>query len=159
MTVRLDVTDRDGNQLNVRAQPQSSLIEALRHLENGVSAICGGMCSCAKCHVYIEKEWMERLSKGEIDERDWLAALRFDRDDSRLSCQIQLAEQFNVLRVTLAPEEIRSMWIGSRIYNKSPSRVCTDPSLLECSGRERTQVTLGHSQPSCQLASESAIQR
>ena len=27
----------------------------------GIEAVCGGACSCATCHVYLEPQWLERL--------------------------------------------------------------------------------------------------
>jgi len=37
-------------------------MEVLRDLDDGVSAICGGMCSCATCHVFIHPDWMGKLA-------------------------------------------------------------------------------------------------
>lgn len=105
MTVRLNVVDRDGNEHEVKADPNGSLMEALRELDYGVAAICGGMCSCATCHVYIAPEWAGRLPDQQGDERELVAELLYRRDNSRLSCQIPLAPGLDGLRLTLPPEE------------------------------------------------------
>lgn len=105
MTLRLNVTDRDGVEHAVDASPLSSLMEALRELEYGVSAICGGMCSCATCHVYIAPEWMDKLPDQQGDERELVAELPDHKATSRLSCQIPLSPALDGLRLTLAPEE------------------------------------------------------
>jgi len=105
MSIRLSVVDRDGGEHQVEAVPDGSLMETLRELDYGVSAICGGMCSCATCHVYIAPEWAAKLPTRQSDEGDLLAELQFRRDNSRLSCQIQLKQEYDGLRVTLAPDE------------------------------------------------------
>jgi ferredoxin, 2Fe-2S len=105
MSIRLSVVDRNGGEHEVETAPQGSLMETLRELDYGVSAICGGMCSCATCHVYIAPEWVAKLPERQSDEGDLLAELQFRQDNSRLSCQVQLKPEYDGLRVTLAPEE------------------------------------------------------
>ena len=51
---RLIVVDRDGRAHDIDAKPGVRLMEVLRELDYGVAAICGGLCSCATCHVYVE---------------------------------------------------------------------------------------------------------
>lgn len=103
--IRLHVTDRNGNEHLVEAPPNGSLMEVLRELDYGVPAICGGLCSCATCHVYIAPEWLEKLPVQHGDERDLVTELVHHRATSRLSCQIDLSAELDGLRVTLAPEE------------------------------------------------------
>lgn len=105
MAIHLHVIDREGQKHTVEAAPQGSLMEVLRELEYGVTAICGGMCSCATCHVYIAAEWIGRLTPQQGDERDLVIALEHHRDNSRLSCQIKLSEDLDDLSLTLASEE------------------------------------------------------
>jgi len=63
------------------------------------------MCSCATCHVYVDPEWVSKLPAAMSDETDMLRDLSTRRDNSRLSCQIQLTAAIDGLRVTVAPEE------------------------------------------------------
>jgi len=58
---RLIVVDRDGRAHDIDAKPGARLMEILRELDYGVAAICGGLCSCATCNVYVEPSWAERL--------------------------------------------------------------------------------------------------
>jgi 2Fe-2S ferredoxin len=103
--IRLKVTDREGGEFENRIPAEGSLMEGLRDLNYDIAAICGGMCSCATCHVYIAPEWANRLPPGESDERDLLAGLQYRRDTSRLACQISLSRQLDGLCLALAPEE------------------------------------------------------
>jgi 2Fe-2S ferredoxin len=105
MTVLLKITDREGNEHEVAAAVPATLMEALRELDYGVAAICGGMCSCATCHVYIAPEWAGKLADQQGDERELVTELQYRRENSRLSCQIELTAELDGLRVTLAPEE------------------------------------------------------
>lgn len=105
MIIRLNVVDRDDNEHALEVPAKGSLMEALREPEYGVAAICGGLCSCATCHVYIAPEWAGRLAAQQSDERDLVTELQHHRETSRLSCQIRLSGELDGLRLTLAPEE------------------------------------------------------
>jgi 2Fe-2S ferredoxin len=103
--VKLVVTDKDGRDVEVDARPGLSLMENIRALPRSVEAICGGLCSCATCHVFIDSEWIARLPPRRYEERLMLAGSRlFDGARSRLSCQIKVTEQLEGLRLTVAPE-------------------------------------------------------
>lgn len=101
----LKVIDRDGVEHEVAGQPGLKVMEILRELDYGVAAICGGMCSCATCHVYVDPQWLSRLPAPTADERELLSGLGHVRGGSRLSCQIVLTEALHQLRVTIAPDE------------------------------------------------------
>jgi 2Fe-2S ferredoxin len=101
----LRVTNRDGIEQEIKAPAGGVLMEPLRDMDDGVTAICGGMCSCATCHVYVDDTWMGKLPAAMSDETDMLKDLSSYRANSRLSCQIQLTEALEGLRVTIAPEE------------------------------------------------------
>ena len=71
----LQVVDRDGVSHEVEAKPGLKVMEVLRELDYGVAAICGGMCSCATCHVYVDPAWVDKLPPPMSDERDLLTEL------------------------------------------------------------------------------------
>lgn len=101
----IKVVDVNGSEQQLNVAVGGVLMEPLRDLDAGVSAICGGMCSCATCHVYVDPEWVSKLPVAMSDETDMLRDLTTRRDNSRLSCQIQLTAAVDGLRVTIAPEE------------------------------------------------------
>lgn len=104
--VKLVVTDRTGRVVQVDAKPGLSLMENIRDLEASVDAICGGMCACATCHVFIDPEWMERLPPRAYEEQQMLQdSSLFDPARSRLSCQIEVTDACEGLKLTVAPEE------------------------------------------------------
>jgi len=102
-TVR--VIDRDNVERVLEAPSGATLMEPLRDMEDGVAAICGGMCSCATCHVYVDPEWLPKLPPPMSDEGDMLGDLTGRQANSRLSCQIVLNDALSGLKVTIAPEE------------------------------------------------------
>jgi 2Fe-2S ferredoxin len=101
----LKVVDREGIEHAVDGKVGLKVMETLRDLDYGVAAICGGMCSCATCHVYVDPDWRDRLPAPMADERELLSDLAHYDDGSRLSCQIEFTPQLDGLRVTIAPDE------------------------------------------------------
>ncbi len=103
--ITIIVKDRFGEKHQLEAEPGDHLMEVLREVPWGVEAICGGMCSCATCHVYVDETWRGTFDTAEVDEDDLLEFLDHRKDGSRLSCQLDLKEEHDGLTVTLAPEE------------------------------------------------------
>ena len=101
----LRVVDRDGNEHEVEANTGFTLMETLRDLEYGVGAICGGMCACATCHVYVDPDWAGKLPAAQSDETELLQDLGTRRENSRLSCQVKFTQDLAGLRVTIAPDD------------------------------------------------------
>ena len=101
----LKVVDRDGVEHEVEAKPGLKVMEVLRELDYGVAAICGGMCSCATCHIYVDPAWMEKLPPPMSDERELLGELSHHRENSRLSCQVEITPALSGLKVTIAEDE------------------------------------------------------
>ena len=97
--------DLEGQEHKLRAKPDEKLMEVLREQDWGVAAICGGMCSCATCHVWLDEEWLDRFPPKDADEEELLEVLDHFQANSRLSCQLILQPQHEGLKVTLAPEE------------------------------------------------------
>ena len=101
----LRIVDRDGVEHEVDARAGLKVMETLRELDYGVAAICGGMCSCATCHIFVDPEWLTKLPPPMSDERELLVELAHHQDNSRLSCQLEFTEQLAGLRITIAPDE------------------------------------------------------
>ncbi len=102
---RMTVVDRDGKNHEIEARAGLKLMEVLRELDYGVAAICGGLCSCATCHVYIDPGWVAKLPKKQSDEQELLTELSDYRPEvSRLSCQVEFTEALSGIKVTIAPD-------------------------------------------------------
>ena len=69
-----------------------------------IEAACGGCCACATCHVYISEEWFQKLSPIDDDEESMLDQAFDVKKTSRLSCQINLTDDLDGLKLELAPD-------------------------------------------------------
>jgi 2Fe-2S ferredoxin len=99
------IVDRDGKEHRVPGRVGVSVMETLRDLDFGVAAICGGMCSCATCHVWVDSDWQGRLPPIQGDEKELLRELASYKPASRLSCQVTFTEDLSGLKVAIAPDE------------------------------------------------------
>ena len=105
--VKLIVTDKSGRETQVDARPGLSIMENIRQLPHSVEAVCGGLCSCATCHVFVEADSVPGLPPRRYEERVMLATSRsFDERRSRLSCQIKVTPALDGLKLTVAPDDL-----------------------------------------------------
>jgi 2Fe-2S ferredoxin len=95
-----------GAKHEVDAKDGLSLMEPLRDLSDGVEALCGGMCSCSTCHVFVAHDWTAKLPKPKDDELELLEGSEFYRPgESRLACQVRVSPAIEGLALTIAPAE------------------------------------------------------
>jgi 2Fe-2S ferredoxin len=100
------VTTREGEEFKLEAQVGISVMEIIRDAGlDELQALCGGCCSCATCHVYVEEGPFEALSEASADENDLLDSSDHRSSKSRLSCQLIYSDALAGLRVQIAPEE------------------------------------------------------
>ena len=103
---KLVVVSRTGDEKTVDAAEGVSVMEAIR--DNGFDellALCGGCCSCATCHVYVDPAFAGIVAPLGEDENDLLDSTDHRQDNSRLSCQLQMSDALDGLKVTIAPED------------------------------------------------------
>jgi len=101
----IEVTLRDGTVRPVQASPGLSVMELIR--DAGIDellALCGGSCSCATCHVFVDPQFVDRLPAMSRDEDDLLDSSSYRTARSRLSCQLPFTSGLDGLAVTVAPE-------------------------------------------------------
>lgn len=103
---KLVLVDRSGAELEVEAADGLSIMEVVRDSgSDEMMALCGGCCSCATCHIYVDPAFADRLPSMSMDENDLLDSSSCRKETSRLSCQIRFAAALDGLRVTIAPED------------------------------------------------------
>jgi len=101
----LVVTDRRGQETRVEAPSGMSLMRVLWEAGfDDILALCGGVCSCGTCHVYID-EGAAALAPMSADEDALLEGSGHRQETSRLSCQLLVTDEFDGLRLTIAPED------------------------------------------------------
>ncbi len=101
--LKIYVTDFNGEEHELVALEGWRVMEVIRDYELPIKAECGGACSCATCHVYVDEEWLDKLYPPTDEEEDMLDEAIDIRDNSRLSCQILVSPELNGLKVTMAP--------------------------------------------------------
>lgn len=100
----LIVVDRAGGEKAIEGKDGLTVMEVVR--DSGFDellALCGGCCSCATCHVYVDPDFTEKLPAITEDESDLLDSSDHRNETSRLSCQLILTEAVDGLRITMAP--------------------------------------------------------
>jgi len=103
---KLIVTTREGEEREIMGEAGLSVMEVIRDAGiDEILALCGGCCSCATCHVHVDPEFAAKLKPMGPDEDDLLDSTS-DRDaGSRLSCQIELTDALDGLKVRIAAED------------------------------------------------------
>ncbi|WP_019830942.1 2Fe-2S iron-sulfur cluster-binding protein [Sphingomonas sp. PR090111-T3T-6A] len=103
---KLIVVTREGQESTVEGEAGLSVMEVIRdHGFDELLAMCGGCCSCATCHVYVDDAFAGELPTMSEDENDLLDSSDHRTATSRLSCQIPFSDALDGLRVTIAPED------------------------------------------------------
>ncbi len=103
---KLTIINRAGQEQAVEANAGLSVMEIIR--DSGFDellALCGGCCSCATCHIYVDESFADRLPAISADENDLLDSSDHRTPLSRLSCQVQFADALDGMKVTIAPED------------------------------------------------------
>lgn len=94
----------DGTRFEVEAETGSTVMEnAIKNAVPGIEAECGGACACATCHVYVDEAWTDLVGEPSPMEEDMLDFAYDVRPNSRLSCQIKVADKIDGL-VVAVPE-------------------------------------------------------
>ena len=101
---KLIITDRSGKKSEIEYDSNFTLMEILRDNGYDIEASCGGCCACATCHVYIDEKWINKLKNTDDDEESMLDQAFDVKNNSRLSCQIELSEELDGLEIEIAPE-------------------------------------------------------
>ena len=100
--VHITVTDQQGNTTPLEGLAGWRVMEVIRDHGLPIKAECGGACSCATCHVYVDTAWTSKLVPANEEELERLDDAFQVEENSRLSCQIILEPSLDGLHVTLA---------------------------------------------------------
>jgi 2Fe-2S ferredoxin len=101
--MKIIVTDQDGAVHELEGLDGWRVMEVIRDWGLNIKAECGGSCTCATCHVWVDQEWYDKLSPASDDEEDLIFSTLDQKPTSRLSCQILLNDELDGLCVTLTP--------------------------------------------------------
>jgi len=98
--ITVNFINSKGELKSVNAVEGETLMECAKKNDiHEIEAECGGGCSCATCHVYIDKDWVDKIDEASEMEEDMLDFALNVQDNSRLSCQIKLEANLDGLTV------------------------------------------------------------
>ena len=104
---KVTLIDENGSDVrSFNAEPGISLMENLRNNDTeDLLAICGGLCACATCQIYLDEDSYAKVgSPGEV-EAEMIDGSGVKKPTSRLSCQIKITEESDNIRLSVAPVE------------------------------------------------------
>lgn len=68
----------------------------------GIEGSCGGVCSCATCHVWVAPDWIERVGPASEIELGMLEFEPNSNERSRLCCQIEMTDDLSGIILEVA---------------------------------------------------------
>jgi 2Fe-2S ferredoxin len=96
------ISESDGSEWEWNVDSGRSLMEAaVSNNVPGIVAECGGSCSCATCHVYVDESWLGKLEEATQEEAGLIEFLDGARPNSRLSCQVLLTDELDGLTLRI----------------------------------------------------------
>lgn len=94
--------EHNGKEHRVEAEVGTSLMQAANDgMVPGVPGDCGGVCSCATCHGYVDPAWLDKLAPRSEDEEMLLDGALNTEANSRLTCQITMSDALDGIVVRL----------------------------------------------------------
>ena len=106
-TIAVHFIADSGVTTSIEAKIGKSLMDAATSANvDGIAADCGGLMTCATCHVYVDEPFASQLGAPDAEEVAMLAFTAApSQPNSRLSCQITLGLDLNGLTVKLPPTQ------------------------------------------------------
>jgi len=105
--VKVTYIKPDGVEQAVEIESGASVMQSA--VANGIRGIigdCGGACSCATCHVYVDAAWVDKVGEKSETEVALLEEVCDPQPNSRLSCQIKVTDALNGLVVRLPAKQV-----------------------------------------------------
>ncbi len=96
----------DETRHEVEVENGYSIMEgAINNNIDGIVAECGGACACATCHSYIDAAWTDKIPTMDDMEDSMLDAAFERKDNSRLTCQIEMSDDLDGIVIHVADNE------------------------------------------------------
>lgn len=104
---RVIFVQADGTRSEVEALSGDSIMEtAIDNDIPGIIAECGGACSCATCHVYVDERFTDKLPAPDPLEDGMLECVIDRKPNSRLSCQIRVNDEIDGITVSVPESQL-----------------------------------------------------
>ncbi|MEM6475817.1 MAG: 2Fe-2S iron-sulfur cluster-binding protein [Pseudomonadota bacterium] len=101
MAIKVTFIDPRGNAVEASGETGDSLLRVGQAAGLPLEGTCEGQMACSTCHVIVAAQWFDKLAEASEEEEDMLDFAAGARRTSRLSCQIDLAEELDGLEVSV----------------------------------------------------------
>lgn len=99
--------EHNGSKHQVEVSEGTSLMQAaVDNLVPGILGDCGGSCSCATCHAYVDDAWAGRMPEPSSDEEMMLEGVLERAATSRLCCQLKAKAEWDGLALRLPETQL-----------------------------------------------------
>ena len=102
--MKIEFVTSNGDTVSAQTQAGDNLLRVAQAAGLPLEGTCEGQMACSTCHVIVAGEWFDRLEEASEEEEDMLDLAAGVARTSRLSCQIDLTEEMDVLTVTIPAE-------------------------------------------------------
>lgn len=88
-----------GDKIVVDSEEPNLMRAAVKNSVEGILGDCGGVASCATCHVHIDPQWIDKVGPASEIEQGMLELEDEVCETSRLGCQVELTPELDGLVV------------------------------------------------------------
>lgn len=96
--------DLNKEKITLEADSGSLMELAVQNGVEGIDGDCGGVCSCATCHVHVAEQDAEKVGEANEIEQDMLELDDNANEFSRLCCQIEVSDALDGATFVVAGE-------------------------------------------------------
>jgi 2Fe-2S ferredoxin len=99
---KITYVEQNGNKHEIDLPEGASVMQgAINNSVPGIDGDCGGECACGTCHIYVDREWLDKLDFIGDAEASMLSFADGALPNSRLACQIKMSRELDGLVVAL----------------------------------------------------------
>lgn len=94
--------DHSGSEYEINVELGQTVMDAAtKNMIPGIIGDCGGYCSCATCHAYVDSDWGGSVPAPTSEEIDLLDCAIDVAENSRLTCQIKMTDELDGIRIKI----------------------------------------------------------
>ena len=108
-TIRLTMTDGDGDNFEIAMVPGQRLHEAALDAGVDLECACDGEAMCSTCHCIFTEDVFDLLPEASEEEEDMLDLALGLTETSRLACQVKYQKELDKCHITL-PNEVQDFY-------------------------------------------------
>jgi len=112
--VNITFITKTGDRIPVKGKVGDNILYLAHRHQIPMEGACEASLACTTCHVYVHKNFSEKLPNSDEKEDDLLDMAPFLKENSRLGCQIVLNKDLDGLEVEL-PKATRNFYVDGHV--------------------------------------------